>query len=238
MAATRVAPQRTTRTLKSLKEERSLIRTNSVCKTERTLSRLDLITQEISTLLSSVDNPPKKVVKALKVPVKHKASALGRRETIGSDILLKKATAISNGLEKKRKKFSVNLCEGTDISHSKISTLSESMTSAHSSVRRKRTLLRTPSVLKSTSSSLTPKASISRPSKATYTSSPFIFGLTSVKKKLLVDQAAELLTTLRRRSPVSPATRIPCEIKLSRQAKATIDSQDLSKSRLPKPRLE
>jgi hypothetical protein len=233
MAATRVAPQRTTRTLKSLKEERNLIRTNSVCKTERNLSRLDLITQELSTLLSSVENPPKQAVMALKVPVKHRA--VRRGETVRSDILLKKAAVISNGLEKKRKKFSVNLCEGADISHSSVSKLSESMTSGCSSVKRKRTLLRTPSVLKSTSSSSTPKTSISSPSKTTHTSSPFIFGLTSVKKKHLVDQAAELLTTLRRGSPVSPATRIPSEIKLGRQAKATIDSQELSKSRLPKP---
>mmetsp|Transcript_5819 Transcript_5819/g.10371 ORF Transcript_5819/g.10371 Transcript_5819/m.10371 type:complete len:252 (+) Transcript_5819:586-1341(+) len=241
MAAVRLSSRETPKSLKQLRDERNMIRTSSVCKATSTQSRLDLITKELDSLRSTVEPYIRKETKAAKSHKKYKPKALNI-STCSANSLLEKAAALSVSLEGKGPKLCVNLCETSELDRTSPDNLhlNETSLSVQSTAKIKRTLLRTPSVLKSTSSSSTPRTSISSPIRLNLSNSSFIFGKTLQKKQKLVDQAAEILTSLKAKSPSTPITRIPSEIKLDTQPSTTKVVSSVypllfKSSRLPKP---
>jgi hypothetical protein len=59
---------------------------------------------------------------------------------------------------------------------------------------------------------------VSVPFKSSAQSTAFVFGLSSGKNKPLVAQASELLSSLKRKPAVSPVSRIPSAIHVSKPA--------------------
>lgn len=230
-------PRDLPKTLKSLRDERNTFRTKTAASTSTTFSRLDLITQELNTLRCSVEpNLPKQIKsdKGALTQRRVKAANVGSAST-----LLEKAAAISSALEGRSSRLSLNLCETPDLvsarQHSK--QLNETITSVYSTAKTKRTLLRTPSALKSTSSSSTPRTPCS-PVKAKFGACSFVHGMSSLHRDPLIDQAAELLSSLKSQGSLTSRNSSDIKAVPKQIAGKTANSgysRLLKSSRLPKP---
>lgn len=217
MASANPTPRETLRSLKSLREQRNITKSTTDSKTLSTQSRIDLITRELDSLRRTVEPATKKHPRALQTPKKHRMHQALNSSLLSQSSLLEKAVAASVALEPTSTRLSLHLCETLDFSQTNLhnSLLNETSGSVQSSARTKRTLLRTPSVLKSTSKSSTPTTSIEPVVQVMVKANSFIFKKPPLlKKKRLVDQASELLTSLKDKPLIRPSNSIISETKL------------------------